>query len=326
MMTWALPSVRKHYKCAPLDYIAHIFGNDGEGGIGSYLKEKQLITAIGLFMEENGFVSNSDFALARVVVDLTDLGSESIEQIIEAISSYLLMIKETSVEEHRRLYNELSEKTETDFNFHKETNSMQNVLNFATNLLTYDDNDTLRGNSVYQHFDEKIIFDTINALNERKFSLIFVSDKHDVFDKKEKYFETEYDEQDFPESLLRVWNERKMNPDFFLEQPNPFRTTNFEVYAEGHETPVSVALVYVSAKSSKDSTKFWLFEGWKVFSPLASIIMLKFTIPSFQKYPVNIFETDILKVWHKLDNKFKRPHVYFKILLLSPTILKSKEK
>lgn len=240
MITWALPSVHKHYKCAPLDFMSHIFGNEGEGGISSYLKEKQLITGIGLFMEENGFVSNSDFALARVAVDLTDLGSENIEQIIEAISSYLLMIKETSVEEHRRLYNELSEQTAIDFNFHKEMDSMQNVLDVSTNLLTYDDFDTLRGSSVYQHFDEKIIFEVINALNERKFSLIIITDKHDTFDKKEKYFETEYDEQDMPDSILRIWNERTMNPEFFLEKPNPFKTTNFEVYAEGDETPVSL--------------------------------------------------------------------------------------
>lgn len=243
VITWPVPPIIKHYKCSPMDYITTIFANEGEGGITNYLRQNHWITTIGIHMEEYALSSNTDFALVRLVCDLTDLGTNKIEEILEAIFSYLLMIKETSIEVHRKLYAELQEKSERDFDFFKESKPAENVLNFATNLMVYDDVDVLRGNSVYQAFDENSILCYIEAMNKRNFNIIFLTDKHKSFEKREKYFGTEYDDQDFPESYKKLWEDRKLNPEFFLEKPNPFKTTNFEVFANAEESPVSFRLV-----------------------------------------------------------------------------------
>lgn len=239
MMTWVLPSIHPHYKCSPLDYLAYVFKNEGEGGISTYLKQRHLATDSGLFMQENAFVSNSMFALVRVVCDMTNHGAENVDNILEAIFSYLLMLKETSIEDHRQLYNELVEKSAIDYDFHEESSPMNNVTDFAKNMLMYDDVDTVRGASIYQKFDDNAIMETIEALNERKFNLIFLTDKHDAYTLKEKYFGTEYDEVNFPEDYQRLWDERKINPEFYLEQPNPFKTTNFKIYEAAEESTVS---------------------------------------------------------------------------------------
>lgn len=246
MISWPISPVLKHYKCSPLEYIEHIFGNNGEGGIFNYLREQHLVTNIDLYLEPNSEVSNSDFTLVRLLADLTDHGMENIKKILEAVFSYLLMIKEASMDEHRMLYQELKEKSENDFNFHKETTSTNNVMKFATDMMFYEEADILRGRRVYQNFDEKIIRECIDALNERRFNIIVITDKRETFSKTEKYFGTEYDEEDLPESYKRLWAERKLSPDFFMPKPNPFKTVNFEVFVNDEESPVSFNYYFLS--------------------------------------------------------------------------------
>lgn len=239
MMSWPIPPLLSHYKCSPLEYIQHIFSNGGDGGIFNFLREQHLITNIDIYLEPNSEISNSDFTLVRLLADLTDFGLENIEKVLEGIFSYLLMIKDTPMEEHRRLYAELKEKSEVDFNFHKEKSSTSNVANFATDMLFYEESDILRGARVYQQFDEQSIRMCIDALNERKFNIIVITEKREKYGITEKYFGTEYDEEDFPEAYKTLWNERRPNREFYLQRPNPFKTTKFEIFVNDEESPVS---------------------------------------------------------------------------------------
>lgn len=239
-MTWYIKSIDDHYKSRPLSYIKAIFENGGEGGIASSLRELGLALSVGLELDTEILETNSLFTLIKVNVELTDFGLENIDKVLEKVFSYLLMMKETSVEEHRRLYNEYKEQSEKDFKFHEEKEPLKNVLSSALGMKYFDDADILQGNSVYQEFDSKIISDIIDVMNRRRFNLIIVSDDHDRFDKKEKHFGTEFEEIEFPEVYQKLWDERKLNSDFFLEKPNPFRATNFEIFVNEDESPVSL--------------------------------------------------------------------------------------
>lgn len=238
-LTWYSDPLYKHYKCNPLEYLKAILRNQGEGGIVNYLRERKLALTIVLDTDSQSFESNSMFTLLKVKVQLTEFGLQNVDKILEAIFSYLLMMKETLVDDHLRLYNELKEKREMDFKFHKEGDAADNCFQGSLGLKYFDNADILRGESLYLGFDERVIFDIINTLNERKFNLIIVTDKHEKYDKKEKYFGIEYDELDIPEEYERLWNDRKANPDFFLQKPNPFKATNFEIFLNEEESPVS---------------------------------------------------------------------------------------
>ena len=243
-LTWAVPSIHKYYKCSPYDYIAHIFSNEGEDGIGNYLRERHYITEIGIVMEVNAFSSNSQFTLVRVFADLTALGYQNVDKILEAIASYLLMIKETPIEEHQRLYQELKDKSVIDFNFYTESSSLDNVSEYASNMMNFEDIDILRGNAVFQEFDENVIVQCINALCEPKFNLILITDLYDEFERTETYFETEYHVEDFPKAYEKLWREKKRVPEFGLEKPNPFKATNFEIFIDENESSVSLLFFF----------------------------------------------------------------------------------
>lgn len=237
-LTWALPPFQKHYKSAPLEYISKIFDNDGEGGVASYLKDKQLITMLSFYTQKSSYAGNDEFCMPKLTIVLTDLGAGNIDKILESIFSYLLMIKETPMEEHLRFYNEIKENQELEFKYHSESSALSNVRNLITPMTLYDDVDILRGTEIFQKFDEKLTSEVIELLNQRKFNIFITNNERESYSKKEKYFEVEYDEEDFPESYQKLWDERKSNPDFFLEKPSPLKATNFEIFEIPEESPV----------------------------------------------------------------------------------------
>jgi nardilysin len=251
-LSWFIDPVDKHYKCNPIGYLKEVFKNQGDGGLSNYLREKKLGIGATMESEMQSFDANSMFALVKIVVKLTDEGLEQIEKVLEAIFSYLLMIKETSVDDHRRLYEELKEKKDISFRFHSENDASDNVFAAAAAMNYFDDEDILRQDSIYQKFDEKIILEIIEKINERKFNTIIVAENHEKFELKEIHFSVEYDEIDFPENYQRLWDERKANPEFYLEKTNPFKATNFEIFENPEESPVSLkVLKFVLFRSIK---------------------------------------------------------------------------
>ena len=238
VMTWAVDSVIPYYKSRPLSYIEVIFDNGGEGGLVNYLREKNFATSVAFENASDAISVHSMFTNVKLSVSLTKRGLENVEKVLEAIFSYLLMLKETSTEEHCRLYEVHKAKEETSFKFFKEQNQSDNVMMTVFGLKTYSPVDAIRGHRIYQGFDEEVISSYINALNQRNFNLVIMTKSHDKFDKTEKYFGVEYDEIDFPEKYQKLWDERKTNPEFLLEKSNPFTTTNFEIFVNDAESPV----------------------------------------------------------------------------------------
>lgn len=237
LITWLLPPQVAHYKCKPLNHVAKIFENSGEGGIASYLKDRNLVLSFTQHNESEGIGYNREFCITRLIIELTDYGFENIEKILESIFSYLLMIKNTPVEEHRRLFEQEQRSSEVSFKYHQEQSPISNVRNYCTNFLHHNDIDVLR-TDLYTEFNEYAIENVINHMNEMRFNILFLNDKYDNYTKKEKFFGSEYEDFDYPERYRILWQERKLNDAFYLPKPNPFEATNFQIKVNESESPV----------------------------------------------------------------------------------------
>ena len=141
------------------------------------------------------------------------------------------------MEEHRRVFEQKRKTLETSFKFHTEKSALSNVR-VAKEFLFYDDLNVLR-TSLTPIFNEQAITDVINALNEMRFNILILTDKYE-YKKKEKHFETEYGDEVFPEAYKILWQNRKLKDEFYLERPNPFEATNFEIFVNEAESTVSV--------------------------------------------------------------------------------------
>lgn len=89
---------------------------------------------------------------------------------------------------------ELKQIRDTSFKYREEKTSTDNVEEFAVNMKYYEERDILTGPDVFFEFDGQIIEKLIDKLNEQKFNLLLLTDKHEKYEKTEKWFGTEYDE------------------------------------------------------------------------------------------------------------------------------------
>lgn len=134
------------------------------------------------------------FSLFSINVTLTNEGILNVNDVLDAIFSFLLVLKETSIEDHEKAFMELKQIKDTTFKYREEKTATDNVEELAVNMMYYDHKDILTGPDILFKFDGALVQDLISRLNERKFNLLLLTDKHGKFEKTEKWFGTEYDE------------------------------------------------------------------------------------------------------------------------------------
>lgn len=231
-LTWVLPPIQKKYKSKPIDILDRIFSTNDEGGLVQFLKEKNYIT--DLTLTDRSWFASTQFIFLRLELEITDLGFEHADDILSAIYSYLLMLKNTPRFEYSRLFHDVQEDINLRFKFQRESPPLSNV-EIAREMTIFDDEDMIRGKYVLLEYDEDALMDLIDRLNSGKFNITFMTKKRDNFPLKENIYDLEYDEIDIPESYKTLWNERKENPKFFIEQPNPYKIQNYDIFTDDEE-------------------------------------------------------------------------------------------
>lgn len=194
-------------------------------------------------------------------VKLTEFGSQHLEDILEAIYSYLELIAQTPMSKHREIYETFQRISENKFNFQSDASSQQNVQTFATAMTKYADEDVLRADDLFSQFDEVTLTKYMNHLNSQNFVIIISdTDSNVVYDKVEEYYKVEYAENDVPASFKRLCNERTIKPELKLPSKNDFICTQFDIHADGVEMMVRVRRIrfyyfrnYFSDASGEDN-------------------------------------------------------------------------
>jgi nardilysin len=237
-LTWILPPQIAHSDCEPFKYLRRIFDNADEGGLVNWLKERNLATSFTMQPEILGDIDfNRHFAMLKVVTELTDNGKENLELVLEAIFSYLLFLKETPIDEHKRFFEQYKRQLQVNFRFTHEKPVAANVSLISSRAFYYRDIDLLRAASAVE-FNEHAIMDVINRLNELRFAVTITDDKRMNYSKREQHFGVEYDDVEVPESYRRLWANRSVKEEFSLPKDNPFEPMNFDISVNAAESPV----------------------------------------------------------------------------------------
>lgn len=191
-LTFQLPSMEEHYRSKPHDYVAYLIQHEGEGSLSSYLKKKLLALNVEAGTDDQSFEGNSMFSLFSIVVTLTEEGYANLESVLEAIFSYLLLLKTTSIEDHHVRFEEMRKIKKTQFDYSEEKSPTDNVESLAVYMNFYKNQDIIRGSDVYIDYDPIMIQKVIAELNQLKFNLLILTDKYEKFEKTEEWFGTEY--------------------------------------------------------------------------------------------------------------------------------------
>lgn len=276
-LTWPLPSMKQHYKTKPEKYLSSLLGDEGKGSILSYLRKKVWVMSTAAGTSNQGSEDNSLFSLFKLTMIVTSEGLNHIYEIIETVYAYINLLKKVGPQE--RLFKEFSMIADTSFRFSTEETASDTVENLCEEMQFYSSENYLTGQEIFNNYDPELIKNYTNYLSVDNMNIVILSKTipdNLKFDKKEKWFGTEYTDVEIPKEWTQKWDKVEPYPELNLPPPNPYLTTDFTILAEKPNNPnypIKVSSSTLYELYYRQDQKFKLPIGYYYFqliSPLAN--------------------------------------------------------
>jgi len=285
-LTWVLPNVHQYYRSKPDQFLSYLLGYEGRGSLCAYLRRRLWALHLIAGIEENGFDTNSMYALFNVCIYLTDEGFKNLDDVLAATFAYVKLFSNCG--SMKEVYEEQQRIEETGFRFQAQRPAFDNVQELVLNSKYFPPKDILTGKELYYEYNEEHLKELIGHLNEMKFNLMVTSrNKYEgvcAYDQTEEWFGTEYATIPMPEKWRKLWEDSKPLPELFLPEPNKFVTEDF--------------------------TLFWHSAGK----------------PELPAAPKKLLKTDTCELWFRQDDKFDLPEAHMAFYFISPLQRQSAKK
>jgi nardilysin len=184
-LTWCLYPGLAEYRCKPKMYVGYLLASEVSGSLNTYLRKNYLASDVDIGFRDSTYSCNSIFSLFTIYVCLTDKGLENIEEILDAIFSFLKFLEKFG---SAKSYHSDWQKNYCATLYHG--------CHFGRNSIRmrlHAPKDVVLGPMLIEYNREQIT-SVIRALNQLNFNLMILSDKHD-FDKTEQPHKIEYSEK-----------------------------------------------------------------------------------------------------------------------------------
>ncbi|XP_044727404.1 nardilysin-like [Chrysoperla carnea] len=227
-LTWPLPSLLKQYKSRSQHYVAWLIGHEGKGSLKSYFMDNVWVLDISAGNEGSGSEYNSMYTLFSIDIVLSDEGFNHISEVLDAVFSYIKMLKHFGPQE--RIFKEIQSIKSTAFRFQDERGAYNTVVALAENMQFYPPEHYLVGNYLYLEYDPEGITNVINCLKPETVNIMISSTKlpdNIQYNRVEKWFKTPYYVKDIPKESIEKWQNIECYDCFKLPEPNIYLTNDF---------------------------------------------------------------------------------------------------
>ncbi|XP_068623358.1 nardilysin-like [Battus philenor] len=324
-LTWCMRSLISEYESKPHQYISYLLGHEGKGSLLSYLRKK--VWALGIYTgnSESGIDYTSMYSLFSTQVVLTKDGLDHIDEVLEAIFSYINMLKEIGPSE--RIYNEIKTIEETSFRFEEESQPSDYVETLAENMHFFPPEHYITGDKLYYKYDPKGISELLNCMRADTVNVMILSNKYTKpikYDAKEKWFGTEYKRQEIPKTWLNRWLNVKPYSNFHLPVENIYLTTNFDLIAPAQAYVETADQLGVDLKSSSYKDIHRKASGAPKVKKVLKQGDLIATVNNFRLDQPNLLRKNRhMELWYKPDFKFRFPTALLYFYFITPLSLKT---
>ena len=198
-ISFPYPDEEELYASQPGRYISHLVGHEGPGSILAHLKAKgwanELSAGPSPVCPGTSFFS--------IGIRLTTEGLKNYRGIIKIVFQYMAMLKEQPP--HEWIVDEQRKLTEVEFKFRQKIPASRTVSHLSGVMQKPLPRDLLlSGQSLIRQFDPEAIKRGLAALRPDNFRFIVTSqDYPGDWDKKEKWYGTEYKYEKIPKDFLR---------------------------------------------------------------------------------------------------------------------------
>ena len=142
-ISFAMPDELDYWKSKPVQFLAHLLGEEGDGSLLSHLKDE------GLAM---GLETSTWWRMFHIKVHLTDKGKEHYQDIVKKCFSAIRLIKENGLKDY--IFDERKVLAQADLNFIEPKSSMGRASNYSASMLYYPVDQFLERHYLYHENSE----------------------------------------------------------------------------------------------------------------------------------------------------------------------------
>ncbi|PWN23331.1 hypothetical protein BCV69DRAFT_280939 [Microstroma glucosiphilum] len=280
-ITFPIPDQTPQFRAKPGQFVSHFVGHEGQGSILSHLKKRGWANHLSA-----GATNGADgFEFFKISVDLTKEGLKNYENVVLAVFRYLDLLKQSSIPQWT--YNEVSSLCDLAFRFSEKIPPSSYASGLSTQMQNpYPREWVLSGPYLTRNFDVDLIKKTLSYLSPERCRVTVAAqecpDGTQAWDRKEKWYGTEYKLSPLPSKLLEQPSGAEFE-DLALPGPNNFIPQTFDLAG--------------GSKQEHESKRLGV-----------------------TKRPQLIKQTPLGRLWHKKDDQFFLPKANVFMLLRSPLI------
>ena len=200
------------YMCKPTRYISHLIGHEGTGSLLQLLREKGWANELSAGESR----SCTDWSCFTISIDLTDIGVDNIDGIVDVVFGYIALLRTEGVK--KWIHDETATVADCSFRFLSKRSPMGYTCSLAGAMQIYPGQHILSGAYRIYDYGPKYIEEIISDFTAENMMIAVTSKTFEgKTDKKEFWYGTDYSIDDLSSDLCSKWN--GMEPDVALHLP-----------------------------------------------------------------------------------------------------------
>jgi len=294
-------SIKLYFATPPLDdpvlkesrpyrVLSHLLGHESPGSLYVLLDEEGWLDGLSSGVG----IDTSDFSLFTLTLSLTPTGMANKDKVLELAFQWIALIRETPTERMQQYHDELKQITDTNFKFRENGDPTDFCSAAAELLFSYDPAKLLIASGHVGDYDPEVaraFWDRI--IPENSMISIMNSDlKTDIMSdewQKEQWYGAQFRESPISAEQIKEWTTpASIDERLHLPDLNEYIPTDFSLRCD-------------DAKYLDDDDDDEIGE----------------------EVPRVLVDRPDLRVWHKMDRKWRVPKTVFHLSLLSPNVYRS---
>jgi len=220
-VSFSIPDELDYWKSKPAQLLSHLIGDEGEGSLLSYLKEKGWVLSLN---------TSTWWRTFHIKMTLSESGKGKVSEIIKAIFSYVNLLKTKGLEKH--VFEERQILSKIELSNIEPKSSMGRASDFSSSLLYYPVDEFLERHYLFHDYSQEDFRHFLSFLTIENMQITRLA-RDAKTDKVEKYYGAEYAIRELTPETIQSMTTNEVYPELSLPPPNPYTPKNLEMVSHG---------------------------------------------------------------------------------------------
>ncbi|MFN3709308.1 MAG: insulinase family protein [Alishewanella aestuarii] len=215
VVSFALPDIQPWYRYKIVSFLAHLLGDEGPGSLLALLKAQGLVNQLSA----GGGIDGSNYKDFTLAFELTQLGRQQYQQVVQAVFAKLRLLKQSDFPE--QLFKERQKLLQWAYQFYEPATALQTAMDLSLNLQHYPLQDVIFGDYRMEPPPLALYQQLLSYFNAANLRLMLIADDVTT-DRQARWYHTPYQLQAIDQSLLAALAQTALLDGIQLPEANPY--------------------------------------------------------------------------------------------------------